>query len=49
MMNVYDALTSNWPYRAAWNRERAIAHIQEGIGTHFDPGVIQAFLNLLRS
>ncbi|SMB82956.1 PAS domain S-box protein [Deinococcus hopiensis] len=46
-VDVYDALTSDRPYRAAWTRERALAHIQSGSGTHFDPRIVQDFFELL--
>lgn len=46
VVDVYDALTNDRPYRAAWTRERAIAHIQEQSGTHFDPDVVAVFLRL---
>ena len=42
--DVYDALTSNRPYRPAWTREQAVQHIRDGAGTHFDPHVVDAFL-----
>lgn len=48
VVDVYDALTSDRPYRAAWTRERALEHLQREAGTHFDPVVVQTFLNLLR-
>ncbi|CAA9361433.1 MAG: Response regulator, partial [uncultured Gemmatimonadaceae bacterium] len=44
--DVYDALTSDRPYRAAWPVERVVAHIRAGAGTHFDPAVVAAFLGL---
>lgn len=44
VIDVYDALTSDRPYRRAWEVERVLAHIQEGAGTHFDPEVVAAFL-----
>ncbi|UQN09659.1 HD-GYP domain-containing protein [Deinococcus sp. QL22] len=47
VVDVYDALTSDRPYRQAWTREQALEHIQAGAGTHFDPHVVQAFLHLL--
>ncbi|MFB9994458.1 PAS domain S-box protein [Deinococcus oregonensis] len=46
VVDVYDALTSDRPYRAAWPRDQALAHIQAEAGAHFDPGVVQAFLAL---
>lgn len=36
---VYDALTSDRPYRAAWTHEHAIAHIDAGACAHFEPDV----------
>jgi putative two-component system response regulator len=42
--DVYDALTSDRPYRSAWERDRVIAHIEMGAGNHFDPDVVAAFM-----
>jgi putative nucleotidyltransferase with HDIG domain len=47
IVDVYDALTSNRPYRAAWPREKALQHIQELAGSQFDPQVVQAFLKMM--
>lgn len=49
VVDVYDALTSDRPYRAAWAEERALAHIEEQAGSHFDPEVVEAFLTMIRS
>ncbi|MEX2535444.1 MAG: HD domain-containing phosphohydrolase [Trueperaceae bacterium] len=49
VVDVYDALTSNRPYRPAWNEERALTFIREQAGTHFDPVVVEAFLELLQN
>lgn len=43
LADVYDALSSDRPYRPAWPRERVLAEIAAGRGTHFDPGVVDAF------
>lgn len=43
--DVYDALTSRRPYKEAFSHERSKAIILEGRGTHFDPDVVDAFLN----
>jgi HD-GYP domain-containing protein (c-di-GMP phosphodiesterase class II) len=43
-VDVYDALTSDRPYRKAWSVEKAYQHIQAGAGTHFDPEVVKIFL-----
>ena len=42
--DVYDALTSERPYKKAWEPERALAHLSEGAGRHFDPQCVAAFL-----
>jgi putative two-component system response regulator len=42
--DVYDALTSDRPYRLAWALDRVVAHMREGAGSHFDPAVVAAFL-----
>lgn len=41
--DVFDALTSERPYKAAWTLEEARDHLLAGSGTHFDPQVVQAF------
>ena len=43
--DVYDALTSARPYKAAWPFEEAIAYIRDQSGQHFDPLCVQAFLD----
>lgn len=47
IVDVWDALTSNRPYRKAWSREEALAYIQDQAGKHFDPQVVDAFLSLM--
>lgn len=42
--DVFDALTSARPYKPAWEKQRAIAFMQEGSGRHFDPACIAAFM-----
>lgn len=44
LADVYDALTNDRPYRAAWSPARVEAEIAAGRGTHFDPRVVDAFL-----
>lgn len=46
IVDVWDSLTSDRPYRKAWSREKTLAYIQEQSGTHFDPGMVEAFLNI---
>ena len=47
MVDVWDALRSDRPYRPAWPEERVREHLRSLSGTHFDPQVVEAFLNLL--
>ena len=47
--DVYDALTHARPYRAAWKRDRVIGELRRKTGTHFDPQVVQAFLEAVLS
>ncbi len=46
VVDVYDALTSDRPYRKAWSREDAIEYIRQQAGKHFDPHVVEIFLKL---
>lgn len=39
----FDALTSNRPYKEAWPKAIAWAHIEQNAGTRFDPGCVAAF------
>lgn len=48
LVDVYDALTADRPYRPAWSREKALAYIQEQSGKQFDPEITEAFSALLR-
>ncbi len=42
--DIYDALTSERPYKEAWSRERALAEIRRIAGRHLDPQAVEAFL-----
>ena len=43
--DVFDALTSERPYKKAWTLEAAVDFLVQGSGSHFDPHCVQAFLN----
>ncbi|HCX82768.1 MAG: two-component system response regulator [Curvibacter sp. RIFCSPHIGHO2_12_FULL_63_18] len=43
--DVFDALTSERPYKKAWTLEAAVDFLLAGSGTHFDPRCVQSFLN----
>ena len=44
VVDVFDALTSDRPYRKAWSKEEALDHIKQESGKHFDPQVVELFL-----
>ena len=44
VVDVWDALTNDRPYRSAWPRSRARAYIADHAGIHFDPAVVDAFI-----
>ncbi len=46
VVDVWDALCSDRPYRSAWPRDTVRLHIQSLAGTHFDPVVVGQFLKL---
>ncbi len=47
IVDVWDALTSDRPYRKAWTKQQALAYLEEQKGKHFDPRIVDAFLILL--
>jgi HD-GYP domain-containing protein (c-di-GMP phosphodiesterase class II) len=46
VVDVYDALTSTRPYRAAWSSRDALQYITEHSGKLFDARIVRAFLQL---
>lgn len=47
VVDVWDALTSDRPYRCAWSNEQALKYLKDQKGKHFDPQIVDAFLALL--
>ena len=47
VVDVYDALSSDRPYRPAWSPPAVLAHLREQSGRHFDPAIAAAFLAML--
>ena len=45
--DVWDALRSDRPYRPTWTKEKALEYIVAESGRHFDPAVVEAFLEIL--
>ena len=48
VVDVFDALTSDRPYRSAWSKQAAQKYIQEQAGILFDPMIALEFLEMLR-
>ncbi len=49
IVDVWDALRSDRPYRPAWTHERVVDYIRALAGTHFDPHAVGPFLELIGS
>jgi len=47
IIDVWDALTTDRPYRAAWDKDKAIAYIREQSGRYFDPDIVALFLKTI--
>ena len=47
IVDAYDAMTSDRPYRKAMPREEAIAELQRCAGTQFDPGLVEQFIQIV--
>ncbi|MDX1347778.1 MAG: response regulator [Thiomicrorhabdus chilensis] len=45
--DVFDALTSERPYKAAWSVEKAIGLLEKEKGRHFDPNLVDCFIQVL--
>jgi putative nucleotidyltransferase with HDIG domain len=46
--DIYDALCTDRPYRAAWEPERALAYLEEKSGTEVDGRIVRAFATMVR-
>ena len=47
LADVYDALSSNRPYKQAFPEPKVLSILEEGAGEHFDPSVYEVFLPLI--
>ncbi|MBC8505109.1 MAG: HD domain-containing protein [Chloroflexi bacterium] len=47
VVDVWDALRSDRPYRDAWPKDKVLEHIHQQAGKHFDPKVVEAFLKFI--
>jgi PAS domain S-box-containing protein/putative nucleotidyltransferase with HDIG domain len=48
VVDVWDALRSDRPYRQRWSVDKVVNHVKSLSGSHFDPQVLDAFINELR-
>lgn len=49
IVDVWDALTSDRPYRTAWSNKKALKYIKQQANSHFDPKVVEIFLSLIQN
>jgi putative nucleotidyltransferase with HDIG domain len=49
VVDMYDALLSERPYKGAWSQADALFEIKRVAGTHFDPKVVQIFLDVIEA
>jgi HD-GYP domain-containing protein (c-di-GMP phosphodiesterase class II) len=47
IVDVWDALSSDRPYRAAWAPSKVMDHLRSLAGTHFDPAVVDVFADVI--
>ena len=47
VVDVWDALTSDRPYRPAWTQAETLAYIREQSGKHFDPRAVELFFKVI--
>jgi len=49
VVDIWDALGSDRPYRPAWKRKDIMKYIQDISGKHLDPGIVNVFLQLMET
>jgi PAS domain S-box-containing protein len=49
VVDVWDAITSDRPYRLAWSKEKAVDYIRSEAGKQFDPHIVDVFLQMAAS
>lgn len=49
VVDVWDALLSDRPYRKAWDETRVKNYLREQAGTHFDPQIVEIFLKMIET
>jgi HD-GYP domain-containing protein (c-di-GMP phosphodiesterase class II) len=49
LADVYDALTSDRPYRKAWSKQDSLHYIEDQSGRYFDPKLVPEFLKMIKT
>ncbi len=49
VVDVWDALRSDRPYRQSWTEEKVLEYIESLSGTHFDPKTVEVFLHVMNA
>lgn len=49
VVDNWDALTTDRPYRAAWSHEKTLEYMREQSGKKFDPSIVDVFLGMMAS
>jgi hypothetical protein len=49
IVDVFDALTSDRPYRSAWNKEKALDYLKAQKGIQFDPEILDVFISMVEA
>jgi HD-GYP domain-containing protein (c-di-GMP phosphodiesterase class II) len=49
VVDAYDALTSNRPYRQKITKSEALEYLNEQAGIHFDPEMVSHFEKMIRA
>lgn len=49
VVDVWDALLSDRPYRLAWSISKVVQYIQDQSGMHFDPRIVKTFMNMMNN
>jgi PAS domain S-box-containing protein len=49
VVDVWDALSSDRPYRSAWPNEKVLAYLKEQAGIQFDPEIVDLFIEIMQN
>jgi len=47
VVDIWDALLSDRPYRKAWPQDKVVEYLKDIAGTHLDPKVVEVFLKMI--